>query len=275
VGTREVRILESPCPLVLLVDISGSMAVEDVPGNRLASARLLIRRVAHRLPGTALGLTAFARDSHPLLPPGRDRDLLLMYLDALEPGMITNQGTSLLSPLATATRMIREPETGVGTVFLLLSDGENPGVPGDLQAKAELLRKEGAFLATVALGTRKGGPVPHTARVPTLRTRQREEALSPAIPPAISRSDPETLRELARAGGGIFASASDPVSVEKLISWLEERVGARDTGEARREGADRWAGLVTLALLLLVAEASFRDPLARSLPAPGGEEPSP
>ena len=130
VGTREVQIRRSEAPLFLVMDISRSMSVQDVQWGRLEAAKMLVRRVASRLPGTSLGLTVFAGETHQLLPPGPDRDLLFTYMESLGPDLVTSQGTALEAVLAECARMARGGGSWRSTLCSSsMSDGEDVSTP--------------------------------------------------------------------------------------------------------------------------------------------------
>ncbi len=256
-GTREVPVLQGQIPLVLVVDVSRSMSVEDVPWGRLGSARLLAHRVAQALPAAPLALTVFAEESYPLLPPSMDRDLLFTYLDALDPSMVTLQGTGLAAALESVSRPA-DPET---PVLLVLTDGESSDHLEALRDAAASIRDAGGAVAAVSFGTEAGGPVP--GLVP-LSAGGRSHPDSPeTLPrpastgPPISRARPDVLRQLADAGGGGFADARDPGQVRTLLDWLRSRLGGAESGTVRPEPVDRWPWFAALALTALLAEAAL------------------
>jgi len=263
IGTREVQIRRSAAPLILVMDISRSMSVQDVQWGRLEAAKLLVRRVASRLPGTSLGLTVFAGETHQLLPPGPDRDLFFTYMESLGPDLVTSQGTAFEAVLAECARLVEELELEAQPVFLLLSDGEDVVDPGSLTPLAEAIRGAGGVLATVSFGTEEGGVVPAVpTRAGLSGSWSGTDAHNQTSDPH-SSADPHLLRTLADAGGGRFASAQNPGEVSDLLSWLEVALGETDVAGTGREGVDRWGWLILISLIALVAEASLVGPLER------------
>lgn len=268
IGTREVQIHRPAAPLFLVMDISRSMSVQDVPWGRLEAAKLLVRRVASRLPGTSLGLTVFAGETHQLLPPGPDRDLLFTYMESLGPDLVTSQGTALHAVLAECAQVAEEMSQESAPVFLLVSDGEDVSTLESLVPLAVAVRESGGILAAVSFGTEEGGPVPAVpVRAGLWGSLTGETAGNQTANPH-SSANPDLLRELAQAGGGRYASAQHPTEVTALMAWLEEALGETEVAEPEREGVDRWSWLILISLLALGAEASLAGPLERPKVSP-------
>ena len=76
------------------VDISRSMLAEDVQPNRLQRAIRESRRLIQDLEGDRLGLIAFAGRSYILSPLTVDGGAIRMYLDALDPDLASEGGTT-------------------------------------------------------------------------------------------------------------------------------------------------------------------------------------
>jgi Ca-activated chloride channel family protein len=247
-------------PLFLMVDVSRSMAVEDVPWSRLGEAKLLIRRITTRFPGASVALTVFADEPHHLLPPGSDDGLLAMYVEALTTDMVTNQGTAIEPVLEEGLRLSKEAPEGQKPVFVLLSDGENEADRRRLVSAAADIRESGGTLTTVSFGTRAGGRVPPTEgpREFAVGSPGRRDASASTEP--FSKADPELLRTLADAGGGRFASANDVEGVRSLMDWLESALGQVEASERDPVRIDRWWWWVLVAFLALVLESLMPGP---------------
>jgi Ca-activated chloride channel family protein len=263
VGSREVQVTQSDVPLSLVLDISQSMVVEDVPWGRLGEAKLLTRRIGSRLPGAPMGLTVFADDTHQLLPPGPDRELLFTYLDVLGPDLVTGQGTQLEVVLSECLRTVREGGIAKPSLFLLMSDGEDSSDPEELLSLARDIRRAGGTLSTVALGTVEGGLVPLGPMNASRLFPNNERTAGSLGTDRTSSANPELLSSLAQAGGGHFAAAHVPDQVSALLEWLEARLGAATPDQPTKEPVDRWAWLVAVVLIALFLEVALRGPMER------------
>ena len=99
-GRTEVTTHTRALSLVFAIDISRSMLAEDVAPSRLQRAGREARRLIQDLEGDRLGLIAFAGRSYILAPLTVDGGAVRMYLDALDPDLASEGGTSLSAVLA-------------------------------------------------------------------------------------------------------------------------------------------------------------------------------
>jgi len=183
--------------LMILLDISRSMQVEDVAPSRLARARQEIADLTLLNREVRLGLIAFASVPHVISPISDDSAAIRNSLPALSADLTELQGSRLLPALARAESMLEGlPEESSGSV-LLISDGDfdEPG----LIARAAELAERGIALHVLGVGTSDGGQVPG---------RRGEWLLDRSGQPVRSGLDAGLLRDLASAGGGLYREAS-------------------------------------------------------------------
>ena len=212
--------------VMLLVDVSRSMAVRDVAPDRGAAARLAAHFIATEADAARVGVVAFAADAHVLLPPTWDRGLVALYVDALDPDVVSGQGSDLSRALEVAASAGEQPRRPADVV--LFSDGEGFEEDAALASALSTARRGGVRVHTVLLGTERGGTVPDVSGAPrssahpetlariaaatggTGRARRRRRGASPAGPLAArhghagisgdGRSGVRVVRPLARAG---------------------------------------------------------------------------
>ena len=252
-GTREVPVRTVVRPVILIVDVSRSMDVVDVPFGRMASARLLARRVVTRLPGNPVGLLAAAGETHQLLPVTHDQDLLFRYLDALNPGLFTDKGTSLAGAMEAALALMDGDGGGRNPVFLLVSDGENHGDDQELLSLARQLRGLEAQVSAISVGSEEGGVVPFSDRIgPSLMSGGQSADTENGTPH--SRARPDLLMALAEAGGGTFARGEDPPSVAALLKEAESWGGGGETVAWETRAVEGWPWFLGAAVLALFLE---------------------
>ncbi|MGE5804132.1 MAG: VWA domain-containing protein, partial [Gemmatimonadota bacterium] len=110
--------------LVIAVDISRSMLAEDVKPSRLGRALREARRLVQDLDGDRLGLAAFAGTSYILSPLSVDGSALTLYLDALDPDIASEGGTSLAPAIAQGIDLLHASPEIADRVLVLFTDGE-------------------------------------------------------------------------------------------------------------------------------------------------------
>jgi Ca-activated chloride channel family protein len=249
--------------IMVVLDVSNSMEVEDIVPNRLKKAKHLVKSIAERLKGDRMGAVAFAGSSFMACPLTTDLDYLVETLAITGPKMVTNQGTDIGIGLETARKALERgaeearadggPESSGPSshVILLLSDGEDHE-DGAVQA-AENIKKSGIKFYVVGVGTEKGGPIPLRDDTGNLLGYKRDRSSQPIV----SSFKPEALMEVASAGGGRYWNATvGEAEVEEILGEM----GALNRSEyAERRYLvyeDRFQFPLALAVLLLLLEIS-------------------
>ena len=87
-GNRYQEVSRKGVDIMVLVDVSNSMAVEDVKPNRLERARREIIDLVRVVQGDRMGLTAFAGTAFVQCPLTIDYAAIEMFLKALETGIV-------------------------------------------------------------------------------------------------------------------------------------------------------------------------------------------
>ena len=200
-GREVVRRSATGSDVVLLLDVSASMDVRDVPPSRLEEARREALAVIDRLSGSRVGVVAFAGDAVRLCPLTLDRGAVRLVLESLSSSVVSEPGSDLGRGLRMAARMLpggRRTEQ----VIVLWTDGE------DLERGAgdaiEDLARAGYRVLAVGAGTRAGDVVPALDEQGRAVDVKRDDAGGPVR----SRLDEELLRRLARRTRGAYFSAS-------------------------------------------------------------------
>ena len=143
--------------IMLVVDISESMQIEDFKPNRLEAAKDVARNFIDGRFQDRIGMVIFSGDAYSLSPLTTDYDLLKAYIEDISFDMIENRGTAIGSALAVATNRMRESDSE-SKVMILLSDGDNTAGNIDPITAAKLAHAYGIKMYTIAIG--KEGRVP-------------------------------------------------------------------------------------------------------------------
>jgi Ca-activated chloride channel family protein len=123
--------------IMVAMDISQSMQIEDFTPNRLEAAKKVALEFIHGRIQDRIGLVVFSGDAFSLAPLTTDYDLLRSYVKEINFEMIDNRGTAIGSALAVVTNRMRESEAK-SKVCILLSDGDNTAGNIDPVTAAEL-----------------------------------------------------------------------------------------------------------------------------------------
>lgn len=174
-GRSEVKAESRALSLVFAIDISRSMLAEDVAPSRLQRAAREARRLIQDLEGDRLGLIAFAGRSYILAPLTVDGGAIRMYLDALDPDLASEGGTSLGAVLAQGAQLLGAATDAADRVLVLFTDGEAHDTLPEAVAAAQALKEEGVRLVVVAEGRALPTRIPLRDAAGTLREYKQDE----------------------------------------------------------------------------------------------------
>lgn len=241
-GARLGSLLPGEAPsLVVALDVSQSMIVEDLAGGRFERARAVMTEVVEGLEGWRVGLVAFADEAQVFCPMTSDSRALITLAQRARPGAELRGGSNLEVALSTSQELLGERPGAI----LLLSDGE--ALSGEAMRAVGPLKDAGTLLLAVGVGTPAGGKIPASTDLfgqPIFRTYHGQIV--------ISRLDERGLKALAENAGGQYLNSDSPATAQRIIQLLTERWGGAQTGEA---GVPLMTPPLVLCLLLLIAEA--------------------
>ena len=146
---------QDTAPLILALDLSETMLVEDIQPSRLERAQQKARDLLAGRKGARTGLLAYAGSAHLVLPLTDDPSVLETYVSSLDPSVMPVPGKDSVAALDRASAMLADEPTP-GTV-LFLTDGVRAD---DAPAFREFTTSHRDQIAVLAIGTEQGGPIP-------------------------------------------------------------------------------------------------------------------
>ncbi|WP_114781300.1 VWA domain-containing protein [Botryobacter ruber] len=188
--------------IVLLMDVSGSMELQDIKPNRLAAAKEVAIDFINGRVQDRIGLVVFAGDAYSLAPLTTDYQLLRESIKSIGFKMIPNDGTAIGSALAIAVNRMQDSEAK-SKVAILISDGENTAGNLDPVMAARLAYAHNIKLYTIGIG--KDGLVPYDVDK-SGKTIFVEAQL-----------DESSLREIATIGEGQFFRADTKDALQQIF----------------------------------------------------------
>ncbi|MVN75518.1 VWA domain-containing protein [Hymenobacter sp. HMF4947] len=230
--------------IMLALDVSGSMEIEDLKPTRLAAAKRLARSFVQSRVGDRLGLIAFAGQAYSLVPLTTDYDLLLDNLSSLRPGLIADDGTAIGTAIGVAINRLRESKAK-SRVCLLLSDGENTAGSLDPLLAAQLAHAYGIRLYTIGLG--QDGFVPYG-----------RDSLSGKPRYVQTRLDETTMRQLAQATAGRFFRATDNAALSNVFTAIDRLEKSDIQTQRYRSVQDYYRPYLSFGLLLWLLWLSLK-----------------
>ncbi|MBT3038881.1 MAG: VWA domain-containing protein [Candidatus Thiodiazotropha sp. (ex Codakia orbicularis)] len=239
--------------LVILMDISRSMNVADVPPFRLARARQEVQDLVALNREVRIGMIAFATVPHVVAPITEDTQSILNALPAVSSDLANLQGSRLIAALERTQQLLGSEGTKSSSSILLISDGDfdEPG----LLERIEDLAEQGIVLHTMGIGTTGGGPVPARVGQSELMRERSGKIIE-------SRLNEPLLQQLAQAGGGYYQHADfrDQDSRNILKLAIGDVGRPTPTEEKTRVWNERFYWLIFPLLLFLLSRFRVRRP---------------
>lgn len=145
---------QAEASMVILMDASLSMLVEDVPPNRFERSKEKVHDFLKTAPGLPMAVIAYAGTAHLVIPFTNDYNVVKYQVESLSPSIMPIQGTDLSAALKLADSLLK-PGQAKNTI-LVFTDNITPE---DYQAISQF-HTEKTIIGFVVLGTPSGGPIP-------------------------------------------------------------------------------------------------------------------
>jgi Ca-activated chloride channel family protein len=213
--------------VMLVFDVSGSMAADDIKPTRMEAAKAAALDFVQRQPSTVqIGVVAFSDSGFAIQSPTNDQSAIVAAIGRLSPQRGTSLGQGIVASLAaiaaadnpeqthfysnvtpepTATPAPVAPGSHGSTVMVLLTDGENNEAPNPLAA-AQAAADRGIRIYTVGLGSPEGTTL-HVNGF-TVHT-QLDEGL---------------LQEIAQVTAGAYFNAQSAKDLRAVYDHLDEQL---------------------------------------------------
>lgn len=234
-GFTLVPIVAREANRVLVIDVSNSMAAEDVGSSRLAAAKAIARRIVDAHNGR-VALIVFEAQPEIISPLTDDSEAVGALLDTLQPGEVGQPGSDLGTAIIAALRLVEaDPVQKVDLV--VISDGEDQGVR--VAEAIQRAKARGVEISTIVIGSSEGATIPTSAGPMHDSTGE--------VVTTYARAD--VLRDVAKQTGGKMLE--NPFAEHALDPLLRtEGVTARETHV--RVPIDRYQWPLALAFIAVL-----------------------
>ncbi len=234
-------------PVLVALDISGSMRSRDAYPNRLAFAKKKMMQFFDAMPTDEIGAIAFAYNAFVLAPFTADKESLKLLVDGVDDSYISMGSTDFDAMGRLAAERLKEKKP---KILVLFTDG------GDKEAIAGLkriLKEEGIDLYVVLVGSSRGAPVLNANGKPM--EYQGKIAIT-------KRND--DLGKLAEALGGAYVVAgTGDKDMKSLATTIHAKYKAkvRDEVKVKQRIEYFYYPLAFGLLLLLIGLSSLPKPM--------------
>jgi Ca-activated chloride channel family protein len=245
-GNRWIEVRRKGIDILIGVDVSKSMLVQDIKPDRLQRAKLAIRDFVGKLEGDRVGLLPFAGTAFPMCPLTTDYEAFNASLNALDVNTIPKGGTDLGVAIREAGKVLVNEANH--KIFILVTDGEDLSEEA-LQAAAEA-EKEKMTIYTIGVGTPEGELIPIPGRGDSRFAKDSSGNF------VTSKLDQQTLTKIAETTGGLYVPLGsmgqgfDTVYQQKLTLIPKEEHAQRK----RKVPIERFPWPLGAAVFLLAAD---------------------
>ncbi|MDM3871088.1 VWA domain-containing protein [Porticoccus sp. W117] len=243
--------------LVVLLDLSPSMAAQDIKPDRITRARFKLQDILQQRNEGQTALVVYGGSAHLVTPLTDDSATIVSQLPVLTPQLISTPGSNTEAAFDLALKTLKNSGVSGGDL-LLISDGVAASARRYIQ---QTLRGTGLRLSILGVGSEQGAPIPLGDG------SFAKDSGGNIVMPKLSR---QPLAQLAQSNGGQYSDlTADNRDLELLLAHIDN-VTQSPLGQQREQlerTFDSWhdQGYWLALLLLPLALLAFRKGLVACL----------
>ena len=257
-GSKLETVKRQGVEVMIALDISNSMLAEDVQPSRLEKAKRLVAQLVDRMQNDKVGMIVFAGDAFTQLPITSDYISAKMFLESIDPSLISKQGTAIGAAINLATRSFT-PQEGVGRAVIVITDGENHE-GGAVEAATEAAKK-GIQVNVLGVGLPDGAPIPMEGTNDYRKDREGNVI--------VTRLNEAMCQEIAKAGNGLYVRVDNTNNAQKAIGQEINKMAKADVEtQVYTEFNEQFQAVAWFILILLLVEMLIlerKNPLFRNI----------
>ncbi len=257
-GSKYETVKRKGVEVIIALDISNSMMAQDVQPSRLAKSKQLISKLVDEMDNDKVGLIVFAGDAFTQLPITSDYVSAKMFMESINPSLISKQGTAIGAAINLAARSFT-PQEGVGRAIIVITDGENH--EGGVEEAIKAATDKGIQVSVLGVGSPEGSPIPVEGTNDFRRDREGNVI--------VTRLNEAMCQEMAKIGKGIYVRVDNTNAAQKVINQEINKMSKSDVeSKVYTEFNEQFQVIAWIILLLLIAEILILDrknPLFRNI----------
>lgn len=206
-GTKQSERERYGIEAMVALDVSNSMLAQDVHPCRLDKSKRLVSNMMSEMVDNQMGMVIFAGEAFIQLPITSDFVSAKMFLDQINPSMITLQGTDIARAIELSMRSFTQRE-GVNRAIFVITDGEdNEG--GAIEA-AKQAAEQGVHVFVLGVGSPQGAKIPIPGSTQYMIDERGEYVQS--------KLNEQMCREIAQAGKGAYIYVDNSSSAQDALN---------------------------------------------------------
>ncbi|MDK9700911.1 MAG: VWA domain-containing protein [bacterium] len=244
-GTKVETVERKGADVVVILDLSKSMNCVDVSPSRLDLAKYKLNRLLDKLTNDRISLVFVSSRPFLQIPFTIDASIVRTWLQAADTDVLPGGGTDIGGSLLMAAQQFEgDPARDRGVV--LITDGEDH--EGLVEEGVKELKKAGARLYIIGVGTQQGGPIPLKNRPGQYKTDNSGQMV-------ITKLTEGNLKRIAEQTNGQYLRwRGDDGDINTVFNGITQ-LDRRKVGEkVVTEYVSRGLWFVAIGLLLLLLE---------------------
>ena len=243
--------------IVVVLDVSLSMAAEDIAPNRLERAKGELHSFLSQLEGDRVGMIVLAGNGSLRFPLTTDLEAARLLINTTTINSAPVAGTELAQGIRLATGILKQSETK-DRYILLISDGENQR--GEPVQEALAAKEEGIAVHTLGVGGREGAPLPVMDE--RGRVSYKKDAAGATV---ISRLDEGLLSRISSASDGNYINLGSSQNAAQRIYRGMAKTDSNSQDNLAGTSGQLYQVVAFIALLLLFSEPLVSESRKQSL----------
>lgn len=248
VGTKIEDVKQIGIDVYILLDVSKSMAAEDIKPSRLEKAKFEISKLIQKLEGDRIGLIVFSGQAFVQFPLTSDYAAANLFLNAIDFNSVPQPGTNIGAALDLALKSFRFDD-GTKKAIVIITDGEDH--EGNIEGALSEAESKDVRVYAIGFGSLTGTPIPDYnasgAQVGYKKDNQGQIILT--------KLDEKTLENIAAKGNGKYYRGSNTEDeLDKIFNDLSKIQESEYGSKKITEYEDRFHYFLFPAIFLLIAE---------------------
>lgn len=227
------RIMEG-IDIMLVIDVSGSMELEDFNPDRLTVAKKNAAEFIRSRKGDRLGLVLFAEDAFSYAPLTLDYELLLKLVNDINSTILPKQGTAMGTAVSIGINRLKDSESA-SKIMIVFTDGANNRGEIDPITAARLSKIHGIKVYTIGIGK------PYFERK-TVRGLEK----------VVSDLDEKTLKKVAEITGGKYFKADEEVKMTEVMDEISRMEKSKIKDDIYKDVTDLYPFFLKTAIVCFI-----------------------
>lgn len=243
-GVKQVERERYGIEAMVALDVSNSMLAKDVSPSRLDKSKRLIANMMNEMPNDQIGLVIFAGEAFIQLPITSDFVSAKMFLEQINPSMITLQGTDIARSIELCSRSFTQREDVNRAIFIITDGEDNEG--GAVEA-ARAAAEKGIHIYVLGVGSPQGAHIPQPGS-----TQYMIDETGNYVRSCLNEA---MCKEIAQAGEGAYIYVDNSSSAQDALNKQIEKLSkTKLEAVAFSEYNEKYQVFLLLGIILLLVD---------------------